>query len=197
VIAANSALPVKNAKELIALAKSKPGEITYASCGSGTICHLAGELFKTQNGVDLLHVPYKGSAPAITALLGGEVNLAFDTLTVLSPQVKAGKVKALAITSAERSPLLPNVPTAAEAGLTNFEVDSWFSLVVPAATPKDIVQKLNATLAQISHLPEVREKLAAQGLSTLHSTPEKLAQLIKDDYARWGKVVQSSGATLD
>ncbi|MDR3212437.1 MAG: tripartite tricarboxylate transporter substrate binding protein [Azoarcus sp.] len=197
IIAANHALPVGNARELIAHAKAHPGKVTYASCGSGTICHLSGELFKTQNGIDLLHVPYKGSAPAITALLGGEVDLAFDTLTILSPQVKAGKVKALVITSAERSPLLPNVPTAKEAGFADFEVDSWFSLVAPAGTPKDIVDKLNATLGQIARQPEVREKLATQGLSTLSSTPEKLAELIRSDYARWGKVVETSGATLD
>jgi tripartite-type tricarboxylate transporter receptor subunit TctC len=197
IIAARSALPVKDVKELITLAKARPGNVTYASCGSGTICHLSGELFKTQFGVDLLHVPYKGSAPAITALLGGEVDLAFDTLTVLSPQVKAGKVKALVITSSVRSPLLPDVPTSAEAGLSNFVVDSWFSLVAPAATPRGIVERLNEALGKISQQPEVREKLASQGLITLHSTPEKLTEVIKSDYARWGKVVESSGATLD
>ncbi|MDR1890071.1 MAG: tripartite tricarboxylate transporter substrate binding protein [Zoogloeaceae bacterium] len=197
IVAAKNELPVRNAGELVTLARSRPGSITYSSCGSGTICHLAGELFKTQTGVDILHVPYKGSAPAITALLGGEVDLAFDTLTVLSPQVRAGKVKALAITSAERSPLLPDIPTSAEAGLSGFEVDSWFSLVVPAGTPKEIVHKLNAALGDISRQPEVREKFSASGLSALHSTPEKLAQLIQSDHARWARVIAASGATLD
>lgn len=197
IIAAKSALPVKNVPELIALAKKAPGKITYSSCGSGTLCHLTGERFKSQTGVNLLHIPYKGSAPAITALLGGEVDLAFDTQTVLAPQIKAGKVKALAITSAERSPLFPDIPTAVEAGLPGFVIEGWFSLVAPAATPKAIINKLNETLKAIAETPEVRAKLSAQGLTPLNSTPEALAQLIKDDYAIWAKVVRATGATLD
>ncbi|MDR0736163.1 MAG: tripartite tricarboxylate transporter substrate binding protein [Zoogloeaceae bacterium] len=197
IIAANPSLPANTLRELIALAKGKPGEITYSSCGSGTLCHLTGERFKTQTGVDLLHIPYKGSAPAIAALLGGEVDLAFDTQTVLSPQIKAGKAKALAITSAERSPLLPNVPTAVEAGLPGFVIEGWFSLIAPAATPKAIVKKLNDALNVISQTAEVRERFAAQGLSTLHSTAEELAQLIQTDHAIWAKVVQTTNAKLD
>ncbi|WP_334157486.1 Bug family tripartite tricarboxylate transporter substrate binding protein [Oryzomicrobium sp.] len=197
VIGASASLPAANVKELVVRAKAQPGKITYSSCGNGTICHLAGELFKSQTGTDLLHVPYKGSAPAVTALLGGEVDLAFDTLTVLAPQVKAGKIKALAISSRERSPLLPNVPTAIEQGLGHYEAASWFGLVVPAATPKDVVKRLNAELVRIARLPEVQEKLAAQGLDTLSSSPEKFAELIREDYSKWGKVVQASGAKLD
>ncbi|MDR3159971.1 MAG: tripartite tricarboxylate transporter substrate binding protein [Zoogloeaceae bacterium] len=197
VIAASPSLPVNSLQELITLAKGKPGEITYSSCGSGTLCHLTGERFKTLAGVDLLHVPYKGSAPAIAALLGGEVDLAFDTQTILSPQIKAGKVKALAITSAERSPLLPNVPTAVESGLPGFVIDGWFSLIAPVATPKEIVKKLNDALNVISQTAEVREKFAAQGLATLHGTPEELARRIRTDHAIWAKVIQSTGATLD
>ncbi|MDR2625299.1 MAG: tripartite tricarboxylate transporter substrate binding protein [Zoogloeaceae bacterium] len=197
IIAASPSLSVNSLQELITLAKEKPGKITYSSCGSGTLCHLTGERFKTQAGVDLLHIPYKGSAPAITALLGGEVDLAFDTQTILSPQIKAGKVKALAITSAERSPLLPNVPTAVESGLPGFVIDGWFSLIAPAATPKEIVKKLNDALNVISQTAEVREKFAAHGLTTLHSTPEELAQRIRTDHAVWAKVIQSTGATLD
>ena len=197
VIGASASLPAANVRELVARAKAQPGKITYSSCGNGTICHLAGELFKSQTGTDLLHVPYKGSAPAVTALLGGEVDLAFDTLTVLAPQVKAGKVKALAISSRERSPLLPNVPTAIEQGLGHYEAASWFGLVVPAATPKDVVKRLNAELVRIAKLPEVQEKLAAQGLDTLSSSPDKFAELIREDYSKWGKVVQASGAKLD
>ncbi|MDR1351565.1 MAG: tripartite tricarboxylate transporter substrate binding protein [Zoogloeaceae bacterium] len=197
IIAASPSLSVNTLQELVALAKSQPGKITYSSCGSGTLCHLTGERFKTQTGVDLLHIPYKGSAPAITALLGGEVDLAFDTQTVLSPQIKAGKVKALAITSAERSPLLPNIPTAVESGLPGFVIEGWFGLIAPAATPKEIVQKLNAALNTISQTREVREKLTAQGLSILHNSPEEFAQLIKTDHATWARVVQTTGATLD
>jgi tripartite-type tricarboxylate transporter receptor subunit TctC len=197
VIGARPALAADNVKELVALAKKDPGKLTYSSCGNGTLCHLTGELFKSQTGTDLLHIPYKGSAPAVTALLGGEVDLAFDTLTVLAPQAKAGKIKALAITSSERSPLLPNVPTASESGLPHFEASSWFGLVVPAATPKEIVRQINAELKKIAQLPDVREKLASQGLDTLNSTPEKFEEIIRDDYAKWGKVVRASGAKLD
>jgi tripartite-type tricarboxylate transporter receptor subunit TctC len=185
-------------KGLIALAKKEPGKITYSSCGAGTLCHLTGELFKTQAGIDLLHIPYKGSAPAISGLLGGEVDMAFDTLTVLAPHVRAGKVKALAITSKKRSPLLPDVPTVAEAGLPEFgEVDGWFSLVAPAHTPDAIIRALNDALAEISASEAVRQKLAAAGLATLHSKPEELGRRIREDFARWGKIIEASGATLD
>jgi tripartite-type tricarboxylate transporter receptor subunit TctC len=197
VIAAHPSLPANTLKELAALARAQPGKLSYSSCGTGTVCHLTGELFKSQAGIDLLHVPYKGSAPAITALLAGEVSLAFDTLTVIAPQVKAGRVKALAVTSRERSPLLPDVPTAIEAGFAHVEASSWFGIVVPAATPENIVKRLNAELNRIATLQEVREKLAAQGLTALNTTPEKFSEQIRTDYAKWGKVVLSSGATLD
>lgn len=197
VVAANNSLPVNNLKELAALAKTQPGRLAFSSCGNGTICHLSGELFKSLTHTDLLHVPYKGSAPAVTALLGGEVNLAFDTLSVLAPQIKAGKIKGLAITAKERSPLLPGVPTAEEAGLPHYEVSSWFGLVVPAATPKDIVRRLNTELVKIAAQPEVKEKLAAQGLDALTSTPEQFARQLREDYDKWGKTVQASGAKLD
>lgn len=197
VVAASPETPISNLKELIAAAKKEPGKLTYSSCGSGTLCHLSGELFKSLTGTDLLHVPFKGSAPAINALLGNQVNLAFDTLTVLAPQIRDGKVKGLAITSRERSPQLPDVPTAAEAGLSDYVVDSWFGLVVPAATPGDIVQRLNTEVIRIGNLPDVRERLGSQGLSVTTSTPEAFSQTIKSDYARWGKVIDSSGVTLN
>lgn len=197
VIAANPALPAGNLKELIALAKAKPGKIAYSSCGNGTICHLSGEMFKSQTGTDLLHVPYKGSAPAITALLGGEVELAFDTLSILAPQIKSGKIKGLAISSKERSPLLPNVPTASEQGLPHYTVESWFGIVVPAGTPKDVVKRLNGELAKIASQPEVKAKLAGQGVDAVSTTPEKFAEQIRADYAQWGKIVRASGAKLD
>jgi tripartite-type tricarboxylate transporter receptor subunit TctC len=197
VIGASADTPVTNLKELILAAKKEPGKFSYSSCGNGTLCHLSGELFKTLTGTDLLHVPFKGSAPAIQALLGGQVNLAFDTLTILAPQVKAGKIKGLVITSRERSALLPNVPTAAEAGLADFVVSSWFGLVVPAATPKDIVLRLNTEINRIAKQPDVRERLSAQGLDAIPSTPEAFTRTIHDDYERWGKVVAASGAKLD
>lgn len=197
VIAASPNTPIANVKELIAAANKDPGKLTYSSCGPGTMCHLSGEMFKSQTGTDLLHVPFKGSAPAINALIGDQVNLAFDTLTVLAPQIRDGKVKGLVIGSRERSPLLPNVPTAAEAGLPDFAVESWFGLVVPANTPADIVQRLNAEVVRIGNLPDVKERLEAQGLTVTTNTPEEYAQLIRADYARWGKVVDSAGAQIN
>ncbi len=197
VLAASPDTPVSSAKELIAAAKKDPGKFTYSSCGPGTLCHLSGELFETQTGTDLLHVPFKGSAPAVNALLGNVVNLSFDTLTVLAPQIRDGKVKGLLVTSRERSPQLPDVPTAAEAGLSDFVIDSWFGLVVPAATPVDIIRRLNAEVIRIGALPDVRARLETQGLSVTTSTPEAFAQTIKDDYTRWGKVVAASGVRVD
>jgi tripartite-type tricarboxylate transporter receptor subunit TctC len=197
VVGASAEAPVATLQDLIAKAKAEPGKLTYSSCGNGTLCHLSGELFKSLTGTDLLHVPFKGSAPAVQALLGGQVDLAFDTLTVLAPQVKAGKVKGLVITSAARSPLVPDVPTAREAGLPDFVVASWFGLVVPAATPKDIVERLNREVGYIAALPAVRERLAAQGLDAIASTQADFARIIGEDFTRWGKVVQTSGAKLD
>lgn len=197
VVAASPDAPVSSLQELVAVAKKDPGKFTYSSCGPGTLCHLSGELFKSLTGTDLLHVPFKGSAPAINALLGNQVNLAFDTLTVLAPQIRDGKVKGLAVTSRERSPLLPNVPTAAEAGVSDFVVDSWFGLVVPARTPESIVQRLNAEVIRIGNLPDVRERLRAQGLDVTTSTPEAFTRIVRADYERWGRVVDTAGAKLN
>lgn len=197
VIGASAETPATSLKDLIAAAKKEPGKLSYSSCGNGTLCHLSGELFKNLTGTDLLHVPFKGSAPAIQALLGGQVNLSFDTLTILAPQVKSGKVKGLVITSRTRSPLLPDVPTAAEAGLPEFVVSSWFGIVVPAGTPKEIVARLTTEINALAKLPDVRDRLAAQGLDAIPSTPETFTKVIHEDYARWGKVVEASGAKLD
>lgn len=197
VIAASSETQIGSVRELVAAADKAPGKLSYSSCGSGTLCHLSGELFKSQTRTDILHVPYKGSAPAITALLAGEVDLAFDTLTVLAPHVSAGKVKGLAVSSKQRSPLLPGVPTAAEAGLLHYEVSSWFGIVAPAATPKPIIARLSAELSRIAASPEVKQRLAKHGVETAASTPESFARIIRSDYARWGKIVQSAGIKLD
>ncbi|MDR1646494.1 MAG: tripartite tricarboxylate transporter substrate binding protein [Zoogloeaceae bacterium] len=197
VIATSANTPAQNLKELIAIAKKKPGEITYSSCGTGTLCHLSGAFFESLTGTQLLHVPYKGSAPAITALLGDEVNLAFDTLLILAPQVKAGKVKGLALSSAQRSPILPEVPTAAEAGLPGYILSSWFGFVTPAGTPSEIVARLNKELQRIAQRPETKAKLAEQGLDALATTPEVFAQQIREDSKRWGELVKKSGAAQD
>jgi tripartite-type tricarboxylate transporter receptor subunit TctC len=192
VLAASPDTPISNAKELIVAARKDPGKFTYSSCGPGTLCHLSGELFETQTDTKLLHVPFKGSAPAVNALLGNVVNLSFDTLTVLAPQIRDGKVKGLLVTSRDRSPQLPNVPTAAEAGVSDFVVDSWFGLVVPAGTPPEIIMRLNTELARIGALPDVQARLEAQGLRVTTSTVKGFADIIKADYDRWGKVITDS-----
>lgn len=197
VIAANPTVPASNVKELVALAKAKPGKLSYSSSGSGTIIHLAGENFRLSTGTDILHVPFKGSAPAVTALLGGEVDLAFDTLTVLAPQIKAGKVKGIAIASKKRSPLLPGVPTVAEAGYPDYDVVSWFGLAAPAGTPDAVIKRLNAEVQVIAALPAAQEKLAAQGLEAWPSTPAQFAERIRSDHAKYGRIVKASGATFD
>ena len=193
VLAASPDTPVSNPKELIAAAKKDPGKLTYSSCGPGTLCHLSGELFESLTGTNLLHVPFKGSAPAVNALLGNVVNLSFDTLTVLAPQIRDGKVKGLLVTSRERSPQLPDVPTAAEAGVSEFVVNSWFGLAAPAGTPTEIVQRLNNEVVRIGALPDIRARLEAQGLRVTTSTPEGFAETIRSDYSRWGKVIKDSG----
>ncbi|MGT2435189.1 Bug family tripartite tricarboxylate transporter substrate binding protein [Bradyrhizobium betae] len=196
VLAASPDTPVSTARDLVAAANKDPGRLTYSSCGPGTLCHLSGELFQNQTGAKLLHVPFKGSAPAVNALLGNVVNLSFDTLTVLAPQIRDGKVKGLLVTSRERSPQLPDVPTAAEAGVSDFVVDSWFGLVAPAGTPAEIVQRLNAEIIRIGAEPDVRARLEAQGLRVTTSTPEAFTDTITADYRRWGKVIKDSGVEV-
>lgn len=197
VIAAAPNFSVKDLRDVVAQAKARPGQLSYSSSGSTTIIHLAGEYFANTAGVSLLHVPFKGSAPAVAALLGGEVNLAFDTLTILSPQIKAGKVKGVAIAAPERSPLLPDVPTVAEAGYPGFEVPSWFGLIGPGNLPGEIVERLNREIAEIQKLPEVKEKLAAQGLAAWPSTPTEFARRLRDDSAKYGQVVKAAGIRFD
>lgn len=197
VIAANNEVPVKDLSDLVVQAKAAPGAFSYSSSGSGTIIHLAGEYFRLTTGTELLHVPFKGSAPAVTAVIGGDVNLAVDTLTILAPQIKSGKLKGLAIASRERSPLLPDVPTVAEAGYPGFEVTSWFGLNVAAGTSDQIVERLNAEIVKAAASPTVQEKLAAQGLSAWPSTPAEFGEQIRSDYEKYQRVVRESGITFD
>ncbi len=197
VIAVNDNLAVKDLQGLIAEAKARPGAISYSSCGNGTLCHLSGELFKSLAGIDLLHVPYKGSAPAVTGLLGGEVDVAVDTLTVLAPQIQAGKVHGLALTSAQRSPLLPDVPTVAEAGLPELESSGWFGIVLPAATPGEIVERLNREIGTIAKSQQTAERFRQNGITVEYSSPEQFARIIHDGRVRWGKVAKESGAQIE
>jgi tripartite-type tricarboxylate transporter receptor subunit TctC len=197
VLVVNPALPVKSVQELIAYAKANPGRVNFASSGNGTSIHLSGELFKTMAGVQITHIPYKGSAPALMDLIGGQVQIMFDNLPSALPQIKAGKLKALAVTSRERAPALPDVPTMAESGLPGFEASSWFGLLAPAGTPQPIILKLNADVAKWVASPEAKEKLLAQGANAAGGTPEDFARHIAAETAKWQKVVKESGAKID
>jgi tripartite-type tricarboxylate transporter receptor subunit TctC len=197
VLIVHPSVPAKNVAELIALAKAKPGTLNFASSSTGGSPHLSGEMFKQMTGVDIVHVPYKGSAPAITDLLGGQVNLMFDNLPSGLPHVKAGKLRALGVTSARRSPAVPDIPTIAESGVPGYEVDSWFGILAPAGTPPEIVNKLNAEIVRILKLPDVNERLAEQGAQPVGDTPQQFAEHIRRETAKWAKVVKASGAKAD
>src|SRR3954466_15169862 len=197
IAAVNAKVPAHNLQEFIALAKKTPGKLSYSSAGSGTPPHLAAELFKTVAGVDLLHVPYKGGAPAISDLVGGQVQAIFEGHVVLLPHIKSGKVHALAITGQKRDPALPEVPTFAEAGLPSYDVYFWSGLVAPAGTPGEIVTRLNAILVQALNAPDAREALTRQGLEPAPTTPQQFAAFIGSEVERWGRVAKDSGAKLD
>jgi tripartite-type tricarboxylate transporter receptor subunit TctC len=197
VLVVNPSLPVNSVADLIKLAKSKPGAINFASSGSGTSIHLSGELFKTMAGVDMTHVPYKGSAPALTDLVGGQVQIMFDNLPSSLALIRSGKLRAVAVTSSTRAPALPDVPTIAESGLPGFEASSWFGVLAPAGTPAPIVAKLNAEVNKWLQSPEAREQLLAQGAAAAGGTPEQFAAHIRAETEKWAKVVKASGAKVD
>jgi tripartite-type tricarboxylate transporter receptor subunit TctC len=197
VLVQNPAVKAGSVRELVALAKASPGKITMASAGSGTINHLAGEMFKLQAGVDLLHVPYKGGAPALTDVVGGQVDMMFSSVPLAMPHIKAGKLRTLATTGAKRAEALPEVPTVAEADLPGFEATVWFGVLVPAGTPRDVIQRLNAALVKGAAAPEFRERATAAGFELIPGPPERLAAMINADVARWGPVVKASGARVD
>ena len=196
-LVANPSQPYKNVKELIAYAKANPGKVNFASAGNGSSIPLSGELFKQMTGVDMQHVPYKGSAPAVADLLGGQTAIMFDNMPSAIPHVKGGKLRALAVTTAKRSPALPDVPTIAESGVPGYEATSWFGLLAPAGTPPAIVGQLNAAILKALADPEVKKKLAEQGAEAHGETPAQFASFIQSETAKWGKVVQASGASLD
>ena len=197
ILAVHPSLPVSSVRELIALAKARPGELSYSSSGVGGTPHLSGELFNSMAGVKMVHVPYKGSAPAMADLLGGHVQLTFDNMLSVLPQVKAGKLRGLAVTLTARSPLAPELPTIAESGLTGFEVKSWNGVVVPTGTPKEIIARLNTEIVRILRQPELREKFLVQGVELVPTTPEEFGAFIKQDIAKWAKVIQLSGARAE
>ena len=196
-LVANPSQPYKNVKEMIAYAKANPNKINFGSSGNGSSIHLSGELFKQMAGVDMQHVPYRGSAPAVSDLLGGQISVMFDNMPSAIPHVKGGKLRALAVTTAKRSPALPDVPTIAEAGVPGYEATSWFGLLAPAETPAPIVAKLNASILKALADPEVKKKLAEQGAEPYGEKPEQFAAFIQAETTKWGKVVKDSGASLD
>ena len=191
------ALGVRSVQELIAAAKAKPGGILYGSSGNGTGPHLSGELFNLMTGVKLVHVPYKGSPQAMTDLLAGRVQLMFAPASTALPHIKAGTLVALASSGAERAGIAPDLPTIAESGLPGFDTSLWFGVLAPAATPREIVGRLNREIARVLAVPEVRSQLAAQGIDTLGGTPEQFAATIREETAKWARVVQASGARID
>ena len=193
----NPALPAKSVPELIALAKARAGQLNYASSGNGTIVHLAGESFKTMAGVDLLHVPYKGSAPAAVAVLAGDVAFTFSTMPAALPHVKSGRLRALAVTTPARVAAVQDIPTVAESGLPAFDLTLYSGVIGPAGLPREIVERVNGELARVVNLPDIKEFFASQGATPMTSTPEEFARHMRADIVKLGKAVRDSGAKAD
>jgi tripartite-type tricarboxylate transporter receptor subunit TctC len=190
-------LPAKNVKELIALGKARPGALHYASFGAGSSAHLTGVLLQTRAKIDIVHVPYKGGPPALADLIGGHVAMMFNLLPGVLPHVKAGKLRAIAIAAEKRTPAMPDMPTFAESGIADFYSDSWYGILVPASTPKDIISKLNTEMQRVLALPDVKQNLAAQGAEPMGNSPEQFAEQIQKDLARWSKVAREANLKLD
>jgi tripartite-type tricarboxylate transporter receptor subunit TctC len=197
VLVVNPSLPVSSVKELIAYAKANPGKLAFGSGSNGSAGHLAGELFKVETGVDMLHVPFKGAAPAMQALLAGTTQLMFDNLASAMRQVEAGKVKALAVTSAKRTPLAPDLPTMAEAGVPGFDITTWFGLLAPAGTPPDVIAEWNAEVTRILKSKEVHDRLTALGAQPAPMTPDQFADFIAREMQKYARIVKASGAKID
>jgi tripartite-type tricarboxylate transporter receptor subunit TctC len=196
ILVVHPTLPVKTVKDLIALAKSRPGQINYASASTGGMPHLAGELFNIMAGVKLVHIPYKGAAPATIDLLAGQVSLMFNNMLSAMPHVKSGKLRAIAVTSAQRSRAVPDLPTVAET-VQGFAASGWYGAFAPAATPRDIIAKLNAEINRAMRLPDVAQRLAGDGVEGVTMTPGEFGAYLHNEIVKWGKVVKISGATVD
>ena len=197
VMVVHPSVKAANLREFIALAKAEPGKLNYASSGPGTPYHMAGELFKAMAGVDIVHVPYKGSSGARTDILGGQVQMMFDAITTMAPNVRAGKLRALATSGRVRSTVLPDVPTVSEAGVPGYEATIWLGIMAPAKTPKAIVDKLNAEITKALNDPAVKRAWAEQGAAPMTMTPEEFDKYVHDDIEKWAKVVKISGAKPD
>ena len=194
VLIVHPTVPAKSVAQFIQLAKAKPGTLHYASAGNGNVTHLAGELFKAAAGVDLVHVPYKGSGPALTELMGGQVQAMFANIAVAMPAIRSGKVHALGSSGAKRTSTAPDLPTIAESGVAGYEVASWFGLLAPKATPREIVATLNNAMVKVLRLPDVRERLAREGLDPVGSSPQDFAAYLQAEARKWAKAVEISGA---
>jgi tripartite-type tricarboxylate transporter receptor subunit TctC len=190
-------VPARNVKELIALARARPGQLNFASAGNGGPTHLAGELFKVTAGIDIVHVPYKGNAAALTELVGGQVQMMFSNLLTSMPHVRTGRLRAIGISSGKRSPQAPDLPTVAESGIPGFDVSPWYGILGPAGLPRPLVMKLNAAIASVLEGPEMQQRFVAQGIDLQSSTPEQFGALIKSELVKWARVVKAAGAKVD
>lgn len=197
VLVVNANLPVKNVAELVALGKTAKPELSYGSNGNGTAQHLIGTQFENLTGVKLLHIPYKGSGPLTTDLLGGQVTMSFDTITPVLPHIKAGKLRALAVTTGKRSSALPDVPTLAESGLKGFDTGTWFGVLAPVATPKEVTARLSNEMIKIIQSPDFRKRMEEIGAEPIGNTPDQMAQQIKDDTERFGKLVRQANVVIE
>ena len=197
ILTVHPSLPVKNVKDLVALAKSKPGAMNFSSAGSGSTQHLTGELFKLRTGTNIVHVPYKGSAPSLTALLGGEVEMTFANIPAISSHVRSKRLRALANAGTKRADQMRDVPTLKEAGINGVEVVVWYGVLAPAGTPREIVNSLSGAIQKASRSPEVRQRLLDQGAEPVGNTPDEFAKLMREELTRWADVVKVSGAKAD
>lgn len=195
-VAAPKKTPANTMQELVSYAKTNPGTLTFASAGNGNTSHLAAEMFKSTANINMLHIPYKGSGPAVVALLAGDVSLMFDSISTSLPQVKAGKLKALAVTGAKRSALLPDVPTVAESGFPDFVVNGWYGILAPAKTPQPVVEKLNKAFAAAATDPEIKKQLAGYGYEVVASTPREFGQHIDKELVQWQKIIKEAGVKM-
>ena len=197
ILVVHPSLPAKNVREFIAMAKAKPGQLNYGSSGVGTATHMTTELFKSMAGVDLVHIPYKGSGQVMGDVIGGQLALIFDQIVSSLPHVQGGKLRMLAITSAKRFPSLPDLPTIAESGVPGYESISWAGVAVPAGTPKEIIARLHAEIVKVLAAPDIRERFLRDGIETIGSTPEQFTEHIRRERIKWAKVVKDSGAKAD
>jgi tripartite-type tricarboxylate transporter receptor subunit TctC len=193
VVVVHPSLPVRTVKELIALSKSRPGQLDYATPGVGSTPHLTASLFVSVTGVRMVHIPYKGSAPATIDLVAGQVPIGFMPIATAAPHLASGRLRAIGVTSLQRSRSLPSVPTMSEAGLVGFEMNPWFGVLAPAATPAEIIAKLNTELMRVLRSPEIVQQLAPHGIDVVHSSPEEFVAVIRGDLQKWGKVIREAG----